>query len=74
MPATRKKKATHQSQEPPVPYPGGQPTLLPCPACGQTVLVRIWREGQWVELAQPLTPALGANHVCQEGREIALCP
>mgnify|MGYP001615638046 FL=1 len=46
------------------PYVPPQPTGGRCRQCGQAVLVRLYREGAYVELARPLSPVLGQEHVC----------
>ena len=46
------------------PYVPPQPTGGHCRQCGQAVLTHVYREGAYVELARPVSCALGIEHVC----------
>ena len=57
--------AKHTSPSEAPPYVPPQPTGGRCPHCGSLVLVRIWKDGAYVELARPLTCVKGDEHHCR---------
>lgn len=61
--ATKKDVASPSEYRPP------QKLLVPCAACGATVLRGHSRDGKITAYLQPLTPVLGEPHVCAPKQE-----
>ena len=42
--------------------------LVPCPTCGQCVLVRTWamQQNTWTRLVDPVSPVFGVPHTCSQ--------
>lgn len=59
--ATRRSEA----QTDPQPSTPPRPTGDTCRQCGAYVLVRVYANGAYVELARPVSPVLGQEHTCE---------